>query len=66
MENKTTIWIPINEAKLFKEYNDKLAEDAKKLDWGMKVLLQFKAEKGDFDDIEPIIRHRLLKLAYGE
>lgn len=59
-------WIPEKEVKLMKEYNKQLEEQSKRLDWGFKALLQLKAEKGDFNNLEPIIRHRIMKLAYGK
>ena len=64
--NKNKIWMPKHEAKAFEKYNKDLEEKSKKLDWAFKTFLQFKAEKGDFDDLEPVIRHTYLKLAYGK
>lgn len=64
MENK--IWTPQHEADLLKEYKSDLIEKSKSIDWGFKAMLQYKLEKGDYEDIEPVVRFTIKTLAYGK
>ena len=58
--------MPKEQYDLYILHRNKVLEESKSIDWVEKALLQFKFEKGDFDDVEPIIREDLFLLAYGK